>query len=122
AGVLAGLVRGVWADARPSETVVVPTPGDTFSALRDLWSEGKLWDDVSASGTRIFYGYAISMAIGVVLGILMGSLQSARAALEAPIGFMRYVPATALTPLMLSWLGIDESPKITLVVLGTVFF
>jgi NitT/TauT family transport system permease protein len=121
-GLLAVLVLWVWAAARPSETVVVPTPGATFSALRDLWSEGKLWDDVSASGLRIFYGYAISMAIGVVLGILMGSLQSARATLEAPIGFMRYVPATALTPLMLSWLGIDESPKITLVVLGTVFF
>jgi NitT/TauT family transport system permease protein len=52
----------------------------------------------------------------------VGSLRSVEAALEAPIGFMRYVPATALTPLLLLWLGIGESPKITLIVVGTVFF
>jgi NitT/TauT family transport system permease protein len=58
----------------------------------------------------------------VVIGISVGSLRSVEAALEAPIGFMRYVPATALTPLLLLWLGIGESPKITLIVVGTVFF
>jgi NitT/TauT family transport system permease protein len=35
---------------------------------------------------------------------------------------VRYIPASALTPLMLLWLGVDEAPKITLIVVGTVFF
>ena len=38
------------------------------------------------------------------------------------IGFLRYIPASALTPLFLLWLGIDEAPKIALIVVGTVFF
>jgi NitT/TauT family transport system permease protein len=38
------------------------------------------------------------------------------------MGFLRYIPATALTPLLLLWLGIDEAPKIALIVLGTVFY
>jgi NitT/TauT family transport system permease protein len=121
-GLAAVMGLWVWASGRPSETVIVPSPGSTLAALRDLWTEGKLWDDLTASGGRILYGYSISMAIGITLGVLMGSLLSARATLEAPIAFMRYVPASALTPLMLSWLGIDEAPKITLIVLGTVFF
>jgi NitT/TauT family transport system permease protein len=95
---------------------------ETAQALRDQWVAGNLWSDFAASGSRILYGYAISIALGIVVGVAVGSLRSVEATLEAPIGFMRYVPATALTPLMLLWLGIGESPKITLIVLGTVFF
>ena len=117
-------VFGLWlfAASRPSQTVVVPTPGATYAALRDLWTEGTLWTDLHASGERILYGYSISIAIGIVVGVAMGSLRSAEATVEAPIAFLRYVPAAALTPMMLSWFGLDETPKITLIVLGTVFF
>lgn len=101
---------------------MVPTPLETWAALVDQWRQGNLWTDFRASVSRIGAGYAISIALGVVVGIGVGSLRSVEAALEAPIGFMRYVPATALTPLLLLWLGIGESPKITLIVVGTVFF
>ena len=58
----------------------------------------------------------------MVLGIAVASFRSAESFLEPQIGFLRYVPAGALTPLFLLWLGIDESPKIWLIVVGTVFF
>ena len=51
------------------------------------------------------------MAIGVVIGIAIGSFSSVEAFFEPQIGFLRYIPATALTPLLLLWLGIDESPE-----------
>jgi len=121
-GLAAVFALWLWAASRPSRTVIVPSPGDTWTALRELWTDGLLWSDLTASGERILYGYSISMAIGIVLGVAMGSLLAVEATFEAPIAFMRYVPAAALTPLMMSWLGIDESPKITLIVLGTVFF
>lgn len=121
-GLLGVLALWWWAAGLETESVVVPTPGETWDALREQWDEGNLWSDFRASGSRILYGYLISMVIGIVLGVAIGSLRSVEATLEAPIGFMRYVPATALTPLLLLWLGIDEAPKITLVVLGTVFF
>jgi NitT/TauT family transport system permease protein len=56
------------------------------------------------------------------VGVAIGSFRSAEAASEASIGFLRYIPATALTPLFLIWLGIDEAPKIALIIAGTVFF
>lgn len=111
----------LWASTR-SSGAMVPSPAATFQALRDQWSEGNLWSDFTASGSRILWGYAISIVLGVIVGVAVGSLRSVEATLEAPIGFMRYVPATALTPLLLLWMGIGESPKITLIVLGTVFF
>jgi NitT/TauT family transport system permease protein len=67
-------------------------------------------------------GYAISMLIAVTVGSLMGLYRSAESLLEAPIGFLRYIPATALVPLMLFWLGVDEMPKVVLIVIGSAFF
>lgn len=98
------------------------SPVDTVRGLHALWDSGDLWPDVQASGLRILKGYSISLAIGVVLGVLIGSFRSVEALWESPIGFLRYVPATALTPLFLFWLGIDEAPKVALVIAGTVFF
>jgi NitT/TauT family transport system permease protein len=122
AGLLAVLVLWLWAAGRGDETGLVPSPAETLTALGDQWREGNLWSDFRASITRILAGYGISITAGVVVGLTIGSLRSAEAALEAPIGFMRYVPATALTPLLLLWMGIGETPKIALIALGTVFF
>lgn len=105
-----------------SSGTLVPTPAETFDGLRRLYDDGYLFGDIWASVRRILIGYAISMAIAVVLGVLMGSFRSADSLFEAPIAFLRYIPATALVPLMLFWLGIDELPKITLIVIGSVFF
>jgi NitT/TauT family transport system permease protein len=102
--------------------VRVPYPSDTWNALVELKQEGLLWSDLWASAERILYGYTLSMAIGVVVGLGIGVLPGVEGTLEAPIGFLRYIPATALTPLLLLWLGLGEPPKITLIVVGTVFY
>jgi NitT/TauT family transport system permease protein len=113
----------LWAANRSGDGgVVVPSPGETLEALREQWESGNLSQDFQASTGRVAYGYAISLAFGVALGVLIGSMRSAESFFEAPVGFLRYVPATALTPLLMLWLGIDEAPKITLIVVGTVFF
>jgi NitT/TauT family transport system permease protein len=113
---------GLWLVAHVSAPSQVPTPLATWDAGVALWREGVLWDDTVASCRRVAYGYTISMAIGIVVGVLIGTFQSVEAYLEPQIGFLRYIPATALLTLLLFWLGIDEEPKITLVVVGTVFF
>ena len=105
-----------------SGSFLVPTPIETWQALVELQQSGDLRADLTASLQRIGIGYGISMAIGIVIGILLASFRSVEAFLEPQIGFLRYIPASALTPLFLLWLGIDESPKIALIVMGTVFF
>lgn len=101
---------------------LLPTPSATVAALGEMWSEGTLVTDFRASLGRILIGYAISVAIGVVVGVSVGSFATFEALLEPSMGFLRYIPATALTPLFLLWLGIGESPKVWLIVVGTVFF
>jgi NitT/TauT family transport system permease protein len=105
-----------------SGDLIVPSPAETWQGAMRLHDDGVLLGDFWASSRRILIGYSISMAIAVVLGLAMGTFRSVEAFLEPPTGFMRYIPATALVPLMLFWLGIDETPKVTLIVLGSVFF
>ncbi len=101
---------------------LVASPAETWRAFLELKRSGDLGRDFAASTQRIGIGYSISLLIGVVLGIAVASFRSAESFLEPQIGFLRYVPAGALTPLFMLWLGIDESPKIWLIVVGTVFF
>lgn len=101
---------------------LLPTPAATWDAGVEWWRSGELWTDLTASLRRIGIGYSISVVIGVVVGVLVASFRSAESFLEPQMGLLRYVPASALTPLLLVWLGIDESPKIVLIVVGTVFF
>lgn len=101
---------------------VLPSPLAVAQAMRELISEGLIQGDAWASVRRIGIGFGISVLIAVPLGLAMGTFKSMEALFEPAIGFIRYMPATAFVILMIFWLGLEESPKITLIVIGTVFF
>ncbi|MCU1487472.1 MAG: Conserved putative rane protein [Actinomycetia bacterium] len=122
AGVALVLVAWSLAAARANDAALFPTPLAAARALGDMWSDGALRSDLWASSHRILIGYGMSVAFGAVFGILIGSFPSVEAFFEAQIGFLRYIPAAALSPVFLLWLGIGESPKVWLIVVGTVFF
>ncbi len=119
----AAALLGGWALVSAAmDTYLFPTPAATWDAGVEWWRSGDLSVDLTASTRRIALGYSASITLGVVLGVLMASFRSAESFLEPQAGLLRYIPASALTPLLLVWLGIDESPKITLIIVGTVFF
>lgn len=101
---------------------LVPSPAATWTATVEMYQDGDLWPDFVASMRRVGIGYGLSLLFGVVLGVLIGSVRSVEAFFEPQIGFLRYIPAAALLPLFMFWLGIDETPKIALIFVGTVFF
>lgn len=120
-----GAVVGLWTLASTvwaSDTFPVPTIPATWSAVAQMWNDGELWPDFVASLQRVVIGYMLSIVAGVVVGLAIGSFTTVDAFFEPQIGFLRYIPATALTPLFMIWFGIDETPKVALVVVGTVFF
>lgn len=101
---------------------LMPSPLAVAKAMGRLWSDHMLTSDLWASAQRIAIGYSLSVALGAVFGIAIGTFVSVEAFFEAQIGFLRYIPASALTPVLMLWFGIGESPKVWLIVLGTVFF
>ncbi len=124
AALFAALGAAVVARSTTRTSFLVPSPAATWDALRrDVARRharrATSWRRCRGSASAT----AISVAIGIVLGIAdRHASSSAEAFFEPQIGFLRYIPASALTPLLLLWLGIGESPKITLIVVGTVFY
>jgi NitT/TauT family transport system permease protein len=104
------------------DPLFLPTPVSVVRAGGELISSGALLDDLSATMTRIGIGFGLVVLISVPLGIGIGTFPSIRALFEPMIGLLRYMPATAFIPLLMIWMGLGESPKITLLVIGTVFF
>jgi NitT/TauT family transport system permease protein len=100
----------------------LPSPKATLDAGLNMARSGELWTDTWATVQRILYGFGIAVLISVPLGVLIGTFQAASALLEPVIGLVRYLPATAFISLLIIWLGVEEAPKVALIVLGTVFF
>ncbi|WP_339114573.1 ABC transporter permease subunit [Thioclava sp. GXIMD2076] len=77
-----------------------------------------LWADTRASLTRLVSGLGIATAIALVVGVAQGVLPLARAALAPLVGFISMVPPLALLPVLFIALGLGETAKIALIVIG----
>ncbi|MEY2478019.1 MAG: NitT/TauT family transport system permease protein [Actinomycetota bacterium] len=104
------------------DSLFLPTPVSVGRAGGELISSGALLGDVTATMTRVGIGFGLVVLISVPLGLAIGSFASVRALFEPMIGLLRYMPAPAFIPLLIIWLGLGESSKIALLVIGTVFF
>ncbi|WP_410201701.1 aliphatic sulfonate ABC transporter permease SsuC, partial [Escherichia coli] len=66
-------------------------------------------------------GFSIGGSLGLILGLISGLSRWGERLLDTSIQMLRNVPHLALIPLVILWFGIDESAKIFLVALGTLF-
>jgi NitT/TauT family transport system permease protein len=81
------------------------------------WLHQSLWHSIQI----IFWGFTISSIIGVPLGILCGTYALFSRLSEPFVEFFRYLPAPAFGALAVAILGIYDGPKITIIVIGTLF-
>src|SRR6202007_926456 len=81
------------------------------------WLHESLWHSIQI----IFWGFFISSLIGVPLGVLFGAYSPIARVTEPFIEFFRYLPAPAFGALAVAILGIYDGPKITIIVIGTLF-
>ncbi|MGV3491909.1 MAG: ABC transporter permease [Devosia sp.] len=77
-----------------------------------------LWTDTLASLGRLFAALGISTAIALVFGMLIGMVPYVRALLAPFLAAISMVPPLALLPILFIVLGLGETSKITLIVIG----
>ncbi|AOZ91072.1 ABC transporter permease [Paenibacillus crassostreae] len=102
-------------------SIFLPTPQATFKYLWSGLSNGSLWSDILISCYRVLSGFAIAIIIGTPLGLLSGAFKIVNAVTKPLIEFFRYLPISALIPLIMVWAGVGEQAKITIIVVGAVF-
>ena len=102
-------------------TRILPAPVAVIEAGVSLVRSGEIWTHLAISGWRAALGFTIGGGIGLVLGFITGLSKWGERLLDSSVQMIRNVPHLALIPLVILWFGIDESAKIFLVALGTLF-
>lgn len=101
------------------EEHVFPAPQQVVSAAIEQSEQGTLGPNILASLARAMTGLAIGVAIGALIATVAGLTRWAEDSIDSIMQVLKAIPNFALLPLLIIWLGIGETPKITLVVLAT---
>ncbi|MER6517717.1 ABC transporter permease [Streptomyces sp. NPDC001553] len=121
---------GVWQAVVAAEVwprVLVPSPGDVWRqfVLASTTHDGVrgygghlLIEHLGVSLGRIGTGAGYAVLVGVPLGLLIGVVRPLAVVLEPVVTFLRTLPPLAYLSLLVIWFGIDEAPKIWLLVIA----
>jgi taurine transport system permease protein len=100
----------------------LPPPGELWDALVDLVQNGyksrSLWEHVADSLIRVIVGFGAGAAVGTLLGLAMGYFRTIDALAAPFVEVLRPLPQLAYLVLLIIWLGIGETSKITLLFLA----
>jgi len=119
------ILFGVWSIlsyggfVRPS--YFLPSPSQVVSAALRMIQTGELLENAQASIFVVVVGWLVAVALAVPLGILMGSLKIFEALFEPIVDFVRYLPVSAMIPLLILYVGIGVEEKISVIFIGTFF-
>jgi NitT/TauT family transport system permease protein/taurine transport system permease protein len=109
-----------------ADQVALPSVSQTVAQFahylnRPYPAQGKpLWFDLYISLRRILVGFVIGVAAGIALGSAMSGSRVVRHLIDPVIEILRPLPPLAFIPLFIVWLGIGETPKEVLIIVGVV--
>lgn len=100
---------------------LMPSPLAVVLATIESVRHGQLLTHLAVSGLRATGGLAIGASIGIALGLAVGLSRGLQLLLDSPLQMLRAVPALALVPLVILWLGLGEAAKLFIVAVTVVF-
>ncbi len=97
-------------------------PADLWSGFQELFEEGykgcSLLEHIGMSLLRVGAGFVTGAMVGTLLGLGMGTMRWLDVVASPFIEFLRPLPQLAYLVLLIVWLGIGESSKITMLFLA----
>ena len=107
----------------PAPSAVLHALGDWvfgFDETTQTYS-GHWTRDALASALRVFGGFALASALGILAGVAIGWSRVFEKTLEPTLQMLRPIPPVSWIPLAIIWFGIANKPAIFLVFLGAFF-
>ena len=112
----------------PSNPVYLPAPHEVGQAFYTSFTtkpkrRGEPWlhESLLHSISIVFQAFLFSSLIGIPLGILAGTFGFFSRLIEPFVEFFRYLPAPAFGALCVAIFGINDAPKVAIIVIGTLF-
>lgn len=94
--------------------VLLPTPWATIGTLFTQLFNGSMTADIVTTIKATFISFVIAAVVGVPLGVALGSSEKVYRSIEFLIDFFRSMPASALIPLFVLFLGISNESRIAI--------
>lgn len=98
---------------------VLPGPAKVWEALCKHIENGSLWKHILSSLFRVMKGYVAGAILGIVIGIAAALSKTIGKLIVAFVGILRPIPAIALIPFFILWLGIGETSKVAVIIFGS---
>ncbi|MGH8825517.1 MAG: ABC transporter permease [Jiangellaceae bacterium] len=98
----------------------LPSVTDVFRELGEMHDEGILWNNLAISAWIYIVGMAISIAIAVPLGLFIGGVRAVDRVVAPYVWAIYTTPRLILMPLVLLWVGINDTARVVIIVLSAV--
>jgi sulfonate transport system permease protein len=109
-------VRVGWISAKD-----LAAPSKVLDVGWDLLRDGTLGPAIWASLKRVLWGLVIGIPVATALAVAAGLTRIGDDLIDRNVQMLRFVPVIGLQSLFILWLGIGETVKITLIVIGVAF-
>lgn len=101
--------------------VFFPSPSRTLGELYRQVAQGQIWSPLGATAYRMFCGWALASLAGVAIGAAIGFSRGAREILEPLLEFMRPLPASAVIPVAILFLGFSNAMTVAVIAFGALW-
>lgn len=102
-----------------STPIFIPSPSLVLNAFENLLLSGQLLKGLEYSFLRITLSVFLSIAIAIPVAALIYGISFLKESIMPMISFLRYIPVTAFSPLLVLWCGIGEKAKISFLFIAT---
>lgn len=117
-------ILGSWqvlSDARVISPIFFPPPSRALSELWSRLADGTAWPSIQATSLRMLFGWFFASLLGIVIGAAIGSSRVARDYLEPMLEFVRPLPASAIIPVAILFLGLSNQMSVAVIAFGAIW-
>jgi sulfonate transport system permease protein len=101
--------------------VFFPPPSRAASELVSQLVDGTAYPSIVATCVRMLFGWVCASILGVILGAVIGSSRIGREYLEPTLEFIRPLPASAIIPVAILFLGLTNQMSVAVIAFGAIW-
>ena len=111
----------VLAEMRVISPIFFPAPSRALGVLGARIADGSLWLSLAATVLRMIFGWLLACLAGIALGAAIASSRLARDLLEPTLEFLRPLPASAVIPVAILFLGLSNTMALAVIAFGAIW-
>jgi ABC-type nitrate/sulfonate/bicarbonate transport system permease component len=115
------LIWKMMTDAKLVSPIFFPSPQRTLTSLINGLGGGPLLAQTLETVERMLLGWLLASLVGIMLGALIGVSRRARAYIAPTLELLRPLPASAMIPIAIAFLGFSDQMVLVVIAFGALW-